>query len=66
MGSYSYRHFAGKAYQFSDTANSKTERDQMLKKYRKKYRMVRAVATDVIRGKPSSWGIYIHIPSMRR
>jgi hypothetical protein len=65
MGSYSYRHWNGKAYQYSDTAYTKAQRDELLKKYRRKYKLVKAVVTDTARGKPDKWGIYINIGSMK-
>jgi len=66
MPSFSYRHFNGKAYQFTELAINKTERDRLVKKYKVKYRLVRSAVLDRVRGKPSTWGIYIQIGSMRR
>jgi len=65
MGSYSYRHWNGKAYQLIDVAQTKKNRDELLAKYRRKYRLVRSIPMDIYRGKPDKWGIYANIPSMR-
>lgn len=65
MGSYNYRHWGGKAYQHIDTAHTVSDKNRLVKKYKEKYRLVRVVVTDVIRGKPDEWAIYANIPSIK-